>query len=88
MPRDRGKLLHALMREIWAELKTSSALQGQDLAPVIERAAAAAVKEVGLEGRFAELERVRLARLAERMARRWRRRASHSKFFSWNTREA
>jgi probable DNA repair protein len=62
---DRGRLLHALMREIWAELKTSSALQGQDLAPVIERAAAAAVKEAGIEGRFAELERVRLARLAE-----------------------
>lgn len=62
---DRGKLLHALMREIWAELKTSSALQSRDLAPVIERAAAAAVKETGIEGRFAELERVRLARLAE-----------------------
>ena len=61
---DRGKLLHALMREIWAELKTSSALQGRDLAPVIERAAAAAVQEAGIEGRFAELERVRLARLA------------------------
>jgi probable DNA repair protein len=62
---DRGKLLHALMREIWAELKTSSALQGQNLAPVIERAAAAAVKEAGIEGRFAELERVRLVKLAE-----------------------
>lgn len=62
---DRGKLLHALMRGIWAELKTSAALQGQDLAPVIERAAAAAVKEAGVEGRFAELERVRLARLAQ-----------------------
>jgi len=61
---DRGRLLHALMREIWAELKTSSALQAQNLAPVIERAAAAAVKEAGIEGRFAELERVRLARLA------------------------
>jgi len=62
---DRGKLLHALMREIWAELKTSSALHGRELAPVIERAAAAAVKEAGIEGRFAELERVRLARLAD-----------------------
>jgi len=62
---DRGKLLHALMREIWAELKTSSALQSADLAPVIERAAAAAVREAAVEGRFAELERVRLARIAE-----------------------
>jgi probable DNA repair protein len=62
---DRGKLLHALMREIWAELKGSAALQTQSLAPVIERAAAAAVKEVGIEGRLADLERVRLARLAE-----------------------
>ena len=61
---DRGKLLHALMREIWAELKASPALRSQPLAPVIERAAAAAVKEAGIEGRFAELERVRLARLA------------------------
>jgi len=62
---DRGRLLHALMREIWAELKTSSALQTRNLAPVIERAATAAVKEAGIEGRFAELERVRLARLAD-----------------------
>lgn len=62
---DRGKMLHALMREIWAELKASPALHSQPLAPVIGRAAAAAVKEAGIEGRFAELERVRLARLAE-----------------------
>jgi len=63
--RDRGKLLHALMREIWSELKASSSLSEQNLAPVIHRAAAAAVKEVGLEGRFAELERERLAKLAD-----------------------
>jgi RecB family exonuclease len=62
---DRGRLLHALMREIWAELRTSSALQSEPLAPVIARAAAAAVKEAGIEGRFADLERVRLAKLAE-----------------------
>jgi RecB family exonuclease len=62
---DRGRLLHALMREIWAQLKSSEALHTQDLVPVIERAAAAAVKEAGLEGRFAELERVRLAKLAD-----------------------
>ena len=60
---DRGKLLHALMAALWQELETSAALVG-DLAPAIGKAAAAAVKELGLEGRFAELERVRLARLA------------------------
>jgi ATP-dependent helicase/nuclease subunit B len=62
---DRGKLLHALMREIWGQLKSSSTLHTQNLVPVIERAAAAAVKEAGLEGRFAELERTRLAKLAD-----------------------
>jgi ATP-dependent helicase/nuclease subunit B len=62
---DRGKLLHALMREIWTELKDSAALQHQNLVPVIQRAAEAAVKEAGIEGRFAELERVRLAKLAD-----------------------
>jgi probable DNA repair protein len=62
---DRGRLLHALMREIWTELKSSDALHTQNLVPVIERAAAAAVKEAGLEGRFAEMERVRLAKLAD-----------------------
>ncbi|MGQ0544465.1 MAG: PD-(D/E)XK nuclease family protein, partial [Betaproteobacteria bacterium] len=62
-PRDRGKLLHALMKEIWGHLKNSSALRS-DIGPVIPRAAEAAVRELGLEGRFAELERVRLAKLA------------------------
>jgi probable DNA repair protein len=61
--RERGTLLHALMREIWAQLKSSAALRG-DLAPVIAHAADAAVRQARLEGRFAELERVRLARLA------------------------
>ena len=61
--RDRGKLLHALMRCLWAELKTSESLK-QDFEPAITRAADAAVRELELEGRFAELERVRLARLA------------------------
>src|SRR5713101_327689 len=58
----RGKLVHLLMQNVWDELKDSTALQG-DLAPAIERAAAAAVKEMAVEGRFAELERTRLARL-------------------------
>jgi probable DNA repair protein len=62
---ERGKLLHALMREIWSQLKDSAALHSRDLVPVIERAAEAAVKEAGIEGRFAELERVRLAKLAD-----------------------
>ena len=61
---ERGKLLHTLMKEIWNDLKDSAALHSQNLVPVIRRAADAAVKEAGLEGRFAELERVRLAKLA------------------------
>lgn len=59
----RGQLLHELMRRLWEEARTRDALD-RDLGPVIERAAAAAVKEAGLEGRFAELERTRLCRLA------------------------
>ncbi|HEX2199728.1 MAG TPA: PD-(D/E)XK nuclease family protein [Burkholderiales bacterium] len=61
---DRGILLHALMRNLWSELKGSRALHERDLAPVIDQAAAAAVAESGLEGRFAELERKRIAKLA------------------------
>ncbi len=61
--RQRGALLHDLMKHLWTSLKDSKALQ-RDLEPAIASAAAAAVKENGLEGRFAELERERLARLA------------------------
>jgi probable DNA repair protein len=61
--RERGSLLHSLMKHLWTELKSSRNLQ-QDLQPVIARAADAAVKETQLEGRFAELERARLAKLA------------------------
>ena len=61
--RERGSLLHALMKHLWTELKDSAALRGE-LGPAIARAADAAVKEAELEGRFAELERARLARLA------------------------
>src|SRR5258706_16458984 len=50
------------MQSVWSELRDATALQGA-LSPAIERAAAAAVKEMGVEGRFAELERKRLARL-------------------------
>jgi RecB family exonuclease len=52
------------MKHLWTELKDSNALHNRNLVPVIERAAAAAVKEAALEGRFAELERTRLAKLA------------------------
>ena len=61
--RQRGALLHDLMKHLWGILKNSKALE-KDLEPAIAVAAAAAVKENGLEGRFAELERERLARLA------------------------
>ncbi len=59
----RGNLLHELMARLWRELKDSAAL-ATDVEPAIERAAAGAVAELEIEGRFAELERVRLARLA------------------------
>jgi probable DNA repair protein len=61
--RDRGKLLHILMKELWEQLRGSAAL-GSDVAKEINRAADVAVKELGLQGRFAELERERLAKLA------------------------
>jgi len=60
---ERGNLIHKLMASLWSELKTSAALEN-DLGPAIDRAAEAAVKEFELEGRFAELERARLARIA------------------------
>jgi ATP-dependent helicase/nuclease subunit B len=61
----RGQLLHALMKHLWGVLKNSTSLQeSQNLQPAIRQAADAAVKELGLEGRFAELERARLGRLA------------------------
>jgi RecB family exonuclease len=61
--RDRGKLLHILMKELWQQLRGSEALAA-DLSAAISRAADMAIRELGLEGRFAELERERLARLA------------------------
>ena len=61
--RKRGNLVHALMKHLWSLLKDSSALQG-NLDSAIEQAAAAAVKELELEGRLAELERSRMARIA------------------------
>ncbi|HZM34976.1 MAG TPA: PD-(D/E)XK nuclease family protein [Burkholderiales bacterium] len=64
--RDRGKLVHELMKNVWAQLKSSSSLK-EDLTPAITRAAEAAIKEVGIEGRLAALERARL----EKVAREW-----------------
>jgi ATP-dependent helicase/nuclease subunit B len=61
--RDRGKLVHAMMASLWRSLKSSRAL-ASNLEPAIVQAAAEAVKEVGLEGRLAELERERLAKVA------------------------
>ncbi len=61
--RARGLLLHTLMKDLWSELKGSEGLQG-DCVPVIERAAAVAVREAKLEEPFAGLERKRLAKLA------------------------
>ncbi|HLX80884.1 MAG TPA: PD-(D/E)XK nuclease family protein [Burkholderiales bacterium] len=59
----RGQLLHALMAGIWRELKTRGGLDG-DVSAVISRSAEKAVKDLEIEGRFAELEKQRLVRLA------------------------
>ncbi|MBI2509725.1 MAG: PD-(D/E)XK nuclease family protein, partial [Betaproteobacteria bacterium] len=70
---DRGTLIHALLKSIWDELKNSATLgsiEPAKLDEIIGNAAAAAIAEVGkkrpgvLEGRFAQLERERLAGLA------------------------
>ena len=59
----RGQLLHALMAGIWNELKSKEGLDG-DVSPVISRSAEKAVRDLKIEGRFAELEVQRLIRLA------------------------
>ena len=70
---DRGMLVHALLRFIWDRLKSKAALDSippGELDEVIENAAVAAIVEVSekrpgvLVGRFAQLERERLAGLA------------------------
>lgn len=72
-PMDRGTLLHAMMATLWEALKDSTTLHATDeatLAQLIDAAAADAIKRVHddrpgrLEGRFAELERERLAGIA------------------------
>jgi probable DNA repair protein len=62
----RGQLLHSLMAAIWKELKTQEGLQA-DLSLVVSSAAEKAVKELNIEGRFADLEKKRL----EKLAREW-----------------
>ncbi|MGE5639277.1 MAG: PD-(D/E)XK nuclease family protein [Clostridia bacterium] len=71
---DRGKLLHELMSRLWTQLRDSESLKGE-VGPAIDAASAAAVKALGLEGRFAELERARLARLAREWLEAERQRA-------------
>ncbi len=59
----RGQLVHAMLRVLWKDLASSAALAG-NVQPAIEKSARQAVKELGLEGRFAELEVERLKKLA------------------------
>ena len=70
---DRGTLLHAMMSTLWESLKDSATLHAtgdEALGPMIEAAAADAIARIRddrpgrLEGRFAELERARLAQIA------------------------
>jgi probable DNA repair protein len=72
-PPERGLLLHAMMASLWRRLKDQATLLATDAATLeamIAEAAAQAVESVRarnpgpLEGRFAELERERLAGLA------------------------
>ena len=71
---ERGHLLHALMANLWRRLKdhaTLAATAEEELDAMIREAAAQAVDYVRskvpgpLEGRFAELERERLAEIAK-----------------------
>ena len=70
---ERGQLLHALMARVWRDLGSHAALQSASPERLGEIAAEAARAAVGrlraekpgrLDGRFAELERQRLARAA------------------------
>jgi len=70
---ERGTLVHRVLAQAWAQLKTKSALDaipGADLDALLARAAEGAVTRIRrerptvLSGRFAEIEKRRLARLA------------------------
>ena len=71
---ERGTLVHRVLAQVWAELKTSSALDAMgaaELEALLKKAAADAVARVKrdrpttLAGRFAEIEKSRLVRLAQ-----------------------
>jgi probable DNA repair protein len=64
--RTRGRLLHELMKALWADLRGSGGL-GSDCGPAIARAAHTAVADAAIEEPFATLERRRL----EKLAREW-----------------
>lgn len=70
---ERGKLLHEMMARLWRELKDQATLKATEPAALEAMIAAAAAQAVDavrarhpgpLEGRFAELERERLAAVA------------------------
>jgi len=70
---ERGTLVHRVLAQVWAQLKTKGALDaisGADLDALLARAAEEAVGRIRrerptvLSGRFAEIEKRRLARLA------------------------
>ena len=69
---ERGTLVHRVLAQVWADLKTSGALDAiatTDLAVILKNAAEEAVARVKrdrpttLAGRFAEIEKARLVRL-------------------------
>src|SRR6185436_18228577 len=71
---ERGQLLHALMANLWRRLKDQATLIATDAAALdamVKEAAAEAVEHVRsrtpgpLEGKFADLERERLAEIAK-----------------------
>jgi ATP-dependent helicase/nuclease subunit B len=70
---ERGTLVHRVLAQVWAKLKTRSALDtinGADFEALLRQAAEDAVARIRrdrpttLAGRFAEIEKQRLARLA------------------------
>ena len=72
-PAERGQLLHLMMARLWSGLRDQRTLLATDAADLAARVAEAAAHAVArvradcpgqLEGRFAELERERLASLA------------------------
>lgn len=69
----RGRLIHDFLRRLWERLRSRAGLE-RDPRAEIAQAAREAVKKAGLEGRFAALERARLARLAAEWLQRERER--------------